>query len=616
MSNRQPNHCWAQVPDEARLLQAVCDKVGPSANKEKLLWHLRASRGKVHWAGASLGQELCLHMWPIAQHMWGCLCFDSKTAALCMRFTGWAADVVLHVCVPAVNSYLRAVLTTSQQQPRSAREDFDPRPPSAQKHTSQQQQQVAAAAAAHADVPGKQQQQQLDTLTPQLAVQEDSAAQDQPSETAAAAAVQLDGLPGNVLEHVLSFLDLASLLNAACSCQGLNRAAQAEGLWLGLFQARWGALLFPVNTCGRGSSSSRSSPCGRMSAATTTPAAAAAACAEGTVLTAAFAQQQRPARAPVPLFGAQSQVVPATTPAGAGSAHHLGSAAGTAGRTKSEQQLPQQHQQQQLAVSSSFLQPRQAPPQPDSDFVGRWTGSSCISPSGTAADQDHEPAQHDTLTIQSAAAAAAAQAAVPAAVDAAAASSPIAQQLPQTRSQSPCQATTQQPQQQQPEGRAAEQLPSVAPCGSWQRQFKQQYAYQASRLCPKCGVSSIVPIVYGFPSPGLLSGMAVKRLVLGGDHLIESCHVWACAGCRSCFRFYPYVNVELWVQDDAAQQRQDHARAAAASGRGSRRGGVGGAAVGGGEGGGAAAAQQQQQVGPAPGSDAAGEGFPRYTYEL
>lgn len=47
--------CWLslllQVPDEARLLQAVCDKVGPSANKEKLLWHLRASRGKVHWAG-------------------------------------------------------------------------------------------------------------------------------------------------------------------------------------------------------------------------------------------------------------------------------------------------------------------------------------------------------------------------------------------------------------------------------------------------------------------------------------------------------------------------------------------------------------------------------------
>lgn len=39
-----------EVPDEAKLLQAVVDKVGPNANKEKLLWHLRASRGKVHWA--------------------------------------------------------------------------------------------------------------------------------------------------------------------------------------------------------------------------------------------------------------------------------------------------------------------------------------------------------------------------------------------------------------------------------------------------------------------------------------------------------------------------------------------------------------------------------------
>jgi hypothetical protein len=157
--------------------------------------------------------------------------------------------------------------------------------------------------------------------------------------------------------------------------------------------------------------------------------------------------------------------------------------------------------------------------------------------------------------------------------------------------------------------------PTSAPCGSWQRQFRQQYRYAASRLCPHCGASTIVPIVYGFPSAPLLSGMAAKRLVLGGDHLIESCHVWACSGCRSCFRFYPYCNVQLWMQDDAQQQRQEHARAA---GRG---GGQGGAVAGeqGGAGGGGAGQQQQQgggDGGAQSGSDAARHGSPRYTYEL
>lgn len=46
-----PAVVFLQIADEPQLLQAVCDKVGPFASKEKLLWHLRASRGKVHWAG-------------------------------------------------------------------------------------------------------------------------------------------------------------------------------------------------------------------------------------------------------------------------------------------------------------------------------------------------------------------------------------------------------------------------------------------------------------------------------------------------------------------------------------------------------------------------------------
>lgn len=64
-------------------------------------------------------------------------------------------------------------------------------------------------------------------------------------------------------------------------------------------------------------------------------------------------------------------------------------------------------------------------------------------------------------------------------------------------------------------------VPAVARCGSWQFQYKQQHSYQAARKCPMCGAATVVPVVYGFPSGPLLAGMAKKRLLLGGDHLID-----------------------------------------------------------------------------------------------
>jgi hypothetical protein len=41
----------AQLPNEAELLQAAQDKVGSQASQDRLIWHLRASRGKIFWAG-------------------------------------------------------------------------------------------------------------------------------------------------------------------------------------------------------------------------------------------------------------------------------------------------------------------------------------------------------------------------------------------------------------------------------------------------------------------------------------------------------------------------------------------------------------------------------------
>jgi len=105
--------------------------------------------------------------------------------------------------------------------------------------------------------------------------------------------------------------------------------------------------------------------------------------------------------------------------------------------------------------------------------------------------------------------------------------------------------------------------------------------HQTTRSCPKCGSDRVLPIVYGFPSHVLLQGMHAHRLVLGGDHLLDSAHVWACSGCRSCFRYFPFGDVQLWVQDDAASANS-----------------------------GPTAGQLRLDAQPGM------EGFPRYTYEL
>ncbi len=89
----------------------------------------------------------------------------------------------------------------------------------------------------------------------------------------------------------------------------------------------------------------------------------------------------------------------------------------------------------------------------------------------------------------------------------------------------------------------------ASPC-FWHSKFKAQFLLERSLRCPKCGIGKIVPLVYGFPSPVLRDGMRRGRLILGGDHLIEMGHSWACGQCRSSFRCWPYGrNLALWVND-------------------------------------------------------------------
>ncbi|GIL82385.1 hypothetical protein Vretimale_11837 [Volvox reticuliferus] len=86
--------------------------------------------------------------------------------------------------------------------------------------------------------------------------------------------------------------------------------------------------------------------------------------------------------------------------------------------------------------------------------------------------------------------------------------------------------------------------------------YQRQMCFLNSLRCPRCGGGAIVPIVYGFPSPKLMEGMRERRLILGGDHLIENCHVWGCNRCGASFRHFPYDGCENWVAELARPQPQ------------------------------------------------------------
>lgn len=103
----------------------------------------------------------------------------------------------------------------------------------------------------------------------------------------------------------------------------------------------------------------------------------------------------------------------------------------------------------------------------------------------------------------------------------------------------------------QQRGPAAGAPPALQP--TWRQCYRAQHGYQLQMRCPSCGAGALKPIVYGFPSPQLLQCMRSKRCVLGGDHLIEACHVWACtcAGCNVSFRHFPYDDVAVWAEEHA-----------------------------------------------------------------
>lgn len=56
---------------------------------------------------------------------------------------------------------------------------------------------------------------------------------------------------------------------------------------------------------------------------------------------------------------------------------------------------------------------------------------------------------------------------------------------------------------------------------------------EASSRCPECGGSTIVPVVYGYPSPEMFDAAARDEISLGGCIAHAESPTWRCTGCGS-----------------------------------------------------------------------------------
>ena len=55
--------------------------------------------------------------------------------------------------------------------------------------------------------------------------------------------------------------------------------------------------------------------------------------------------------------------------------------------------------------------------------------------------------------------------------------------------------------------------------------------HDQDRLCPSCGASTRLPIVYGLPGPDLMKEAEEGRVELGGCAIEEDSPRWSCEEC-------------------------------------------------------------------------------------
>jgi hypothetical protein len=58
--------------------------------------------------------------------------------------------------------------------------------------------------------------------------------------------------------------------------------------------------------------------------------------------------------------------------------------------------------------------------------------------------------------------------------------------------------------------------------------------------CPKCNARAGIPILYGYPSPGMLEKSEAGKIELGGCIVTFDQPEWSCRACHHRWR-YPYL---------------------------------------------------------------------------
>ena len=63
--------------------------------------------------------------------------------------------------------------------------------------------------------------------------------------------------------------------------------------------------------------------------------------------------------------------------------------------------------------------------------------------------------------------------------------------------------------------------------------MKRQRPAQTVLVCPKCGSSNVIPVVYGYPSPEGFAAAARGEIKLGG--CVVGDYDWSCGDCGRDF---------------------------------------------------------------------------------
>ena len=87
--------------------------------------------------------------------------------------------------------------------------------------------------------------------------------------------------------------------------------------------------------------------------------------------------------------------------------------------------------------------------------------------------------------------------------------------------------------------------------------YRERHAEEAIGLCTVCRKSTVVPVLYGFPSPDLIALRASKEVFLGGDQMLEGAGFphWQCRACFAASVQYPWDGEALQPVPEAVRDQ-------------------------------------------------------------